>query len=60
MADHELDHNLFKFQKNEIFAFSLSVPSQLILKYVYALDILIHVIVHMKYFNSTLPVLQKL
>ena len=44
--------------KNEIFAFSLSVPSQLILKHAYMPDILICHIVHMKYFYYPLPVLQ--
>ena len=40
--------------------FSHSVPSQLILKYAYMLDVLIHRIVYMEYFDDTLPILLKL
>ena len=47
-----------KFRKNWIFGFSLPVSSQLILKYAYALDILIPHNVHMTYFDYTLPILQ--
>ena len=45
-------------KENEFFAFSLSVPPQLILKYAYMLDVLTHHIVHMKYFDYILPILQ--
>ena len=45
-------------KKNWIFSFSLPVSSQLILKYTYALDVLILHIVHMTYFDYTLSVLQ--
>ena len=38
--------------------FSHSVPSQLILKYAYRLDILIQHIVHMTHFDHTSPILQ--
>ena len=41
-----------------VIAFDRSVPSQLILKYTYMLDVLIHHIVHLTYFDYTLPVLQ--
>ena len=41
-----------------MFAFSLLVPSQLILEYAYMLDVLIHHIVHMKYIDNTLPILR--
>ena len=44
--------------KNGTFAFFHSVPSQLILKYAYTLDVLIHHIVHMTQFDYTLPILQ--
>ena len=39
-------------------AFSLPVSSQLILKFVYMLDILINQIVHTEYFDDTFPILQ--
>ena len=55
---HEVNKSLFKFQKHEIFAFSPSVPLQLILKYAYTLNVLIHHIVHMDYIDYTLPILQ--
>ena len=48
-----------KFKKVYCFAFSLSVPAQLILKYTYMLEVLIHHIVHMTHFDYTLPILQK-
>ena len=46
------------FKKNIIFAFSHSVCSQLIIKFAYMLDILVHHIVNMEYFDDTLPILQ--
>ena len=42
----------------EFFAFSHSVPSQLILKYAYMLEVWIHHIVRVKYFYYTSPILQ--
>ena len=45
-------------KKTEFFGFSLPVALQLILKYPYTLDVLIPHIVHMTYFDYTLPVLQ--
>ena len=42
----------------DFFAFSHSAALQLILKYAYTLDVLIHHIVYMTYFDYTLPILQ--
>ena len=44
--------------KNDIFAFFLSGPSQLMLKYASMLDILIHHTVHMTNFDYSLPIFQ--
>ena len=40
--------------------FSLSIPPQLILKYAYTLDVLIHHIAHMSHIDYTLPIVQNL
>ena len=45
-------------KKGALFAFSPSIPVHLILKYAYTLDVLIHHIVHMTYFDYTLSILQ--
>ena len=42
----------------DFLVFSLQVSSQLILKYAYMADVLIPHIVHMTYFDYTLPILQ--
>ena len=49
--------NLIKFTKNTEMRISLTVLSQLVLTYAYALDILIHQFVHMKFFDGTLLII---
>ena len=44
--------------KEKFIPFSYIVPLQLILKYAYTLDVLIHYIVHMECFDDTLPILE--
>ena len=47
-----------KFKKNTKIRFSLSVLSQLLLKYANMLDVLIHQFVHMEFSDATLPIIQ--
>ena len=56
MWTDKLKSNLEKLN----FGFSLPFSSQSILYYAYTLDVLIPHIVHMTYFDYTLPILQKL
>ena len=48
----------FRFRKSAALVFSPSIPTQLIFKYAYTLDNLIHHIVHMTHFYYTWSVLQ--
>ena len=49
--------NLNQVYENHKIRISLTVLSQLVLKYAYALDILIHQFVHMEFSDGTLPIL---
>ena len=46
-----------KITKNTKMRTSLTVLSQLFLKYAYVLDVMIHQFVHMEFFDGTLPIL---
>ena len=45
-----------KLKKTQKMGISLHVLSQLVLKYGYTLDVLIHQFVHMEFSDSTLPI----